>query len=52
MIYDKVSLSYLIKDPADPAKHKIIVNLFFILGKYVSSASRRSDPSLLVSGAG
>ena len=36
----------LIEDPTDPSENQIIVDLFFVLGKCVSS-SRGSYPSLL-----
>ena len=36
----------LVKDPSDPSENQIIVDLFLILGKFVSS-SRGSNPSLL-----
>ena len=36
----------LIKDPTDPSENQIIVDLFLVLGKCVSS-SRGSYPSLL-----
>ena len=35
----------LIEDPTDPSENQIIVDLFFVLGKCVSS-SRGSYPSL------
>ena len=36
----------LVKDPTDPSENQIIVDLFLVLGKCVSS-SRGSYPSLL-----
>ena len=38
--------THLIKDPSDPSEHSIILDLFLILGKFVSS-SRSWNPSLL-----
>jgi len=41
----------LIKDPSDPTEYRVILDLFFFLGKFVSS-SRSWNPSLLLVGAG